>query len=596
MIALSKLLKTGFLRSFLQDALPVLGEGCFALVTQLEAGAEKALAACGELPAAFMTNNGFDYERAAADCPSALRLPLILEGELVGHVVLGCSKEQPPSFEASARFLARALDEIMRRELVKRSLGEEALEQYREVALMQRSVVNLNSSMQIQDVMRALVDECAASSFPATYAMIFNKDGGLEHARRINPQAQGGVQLTDAALGWLSKCRIYKDVVASGKGELVNDLDADPRWRREIPGLSTLLLAPVRGSRMALGAIVLAGVDQSRPFRAVHLKKVVTLASVAGVSIANAYHFEQVQQILMALIKAMATAIDARDRLTAGHSHRVAQLGFGLALVASEDQEICPEVCFDQTEQLEIFYGGLLHDIGKIGVREEVLTKATRLPQPHLELIGLRLALWGEMNQKPWQDIYARLEGINKAYDLSLEDENVVRQFERESLLVADKSMSILSANESLRLLTPRGNLTPDEWQEIRRHPEESHRILQNIPLSTYFPNMLTMILQHHERLDGSGYPYGVKGPSIIDQSRIMAIVDVYDALRQDRHYKKALSHELAMNILLHEAARNRLDGRFIKLFAQNIDRIESAITSGIPFFPGRDAWEDQDA
>jgi HD-GYP domain-containing protein (c-di-GMP phosphodiesterase class II) len=596
MISLSKLLKPGFLRSYLRDVLPLLGEGGFALVTQQAPPGEKVLAGCGDLPDAPAEDKGFDFEQATASYARSLRLPLMLEGKPVGHLAVGCLTAPSPLFEASARFLARSLEEIMGRELVKRSLGEEALEQYREVALMQRSVVNLNSSMQIQDVMRALVDECAASSFPATYAMIFNKDSSLEHSRRLTPQDPGGPAHTETALSRLSKSQIYKAVVAGGKGELVNDLDADPRWRREIPGLSSLLVAPVRGSRMALGAIVLAGMDPARPFRAMHLKKVITLASIAGVSIANAYHFEQVQQILMALIKAMATAIDARDRLTAGHSHRVAQLGFGLSKVASEDQEVCPEVSFDQTEQLEIFYAGLLHDIGKIGVREEVLTKATRLPLPHMELIGLRLALWGELNEKPWQDMFARLESINRAYDLSLEDENVVHQLERETVSVSGKAMSILTANESLRLLTPRGNLTPEEWQEIRRHPEESHRILQNIPLSAYFPNMLAMILQHHERLDGSGYPYGIKGANIIDQSRIMAIVDVYDALRQDRHYKKALSHELAMNILLHEAARNRLDSRFVKLFAQHIDRIESAMTSGIPFFPGRDAWEDENA
>jgi HD-GYP domain-containing protein (c-di-GMP phosphodiesterase class II) len=590
MIALSKLLKADFLRSYLQDALAMLGAGCYVAVTQSESQAEKVLSCCGELPAGCRADAPFDFEKAPAD-QRRLRLPLALDGELAGHLLVGCSNGASlEKIEPTVRFINRSLVEIMHRELVKRSLGVEALDQYREVALMQRAVVNLNSSMHIQDVMRALVDECAASSFPAAYAMIFNKDGELEFERRLAPSDQTRPVLTDPALNLVAKSRLYKEIVAGGKGEIVNDLDADPRWRRETLGVSTLLMAPLRGSRLAMGAIALAGADPSNPFQAVHLKKISTLASVAGISMANAYHFEQVQQILMALIKAMATAIDARDRLTAGHSHRVAQLGLGLAMVVNEDQELCPEVSFDQTEQLEIFYAGLLHDIGKIGVREEVLTKATRLPKPHLELIGLRLALWGEFNSKPWHDFYARFERINKAYDLSLEDENIIRQFERESLSFAGKAMAILSADECLRLLTPRGNLTPNEWLEIRRHPEESHRILQNIPLATYFPNMLTMILQHHERLDGSGYPYGVKAQSIIDQSRIMAIVDVYDALRQDRHYKKALSEELALNILLNEASRNRLDSRFVQLFARHIDRIEQTLTSGIPFFPGRES------
>jgi|GEM_PF-514547 len=598
MIALSKLLKAGFLRTYLQEALAMMPPDCYIAVAQAETPSAKLLGACGALPPELQSGP-FDLVAAATQQPDCICLPLQLDQEMAGYLLVGRSQANNSGLnglEAAGRFLHHSLEEIMRREQVKRSLGVEALEQYREVALMQRAVVNLNSSMQLHDVMRALIDECAAAALPADYAMIYHKDGGLERWQRLynshaaaDSTALVADPFTESDFDGLTQSRLFKEIVAGSKGEIINDLDADPRWEGEIHSISTLLVVPLCGSRMALGTIALAGLDPTQPFQAVHLKKIFTLASVAGIAMANAYHFEQVQQILLALIKAMATAIDARDRLTAGHSHRVAQLGLGLALVISEDQDLCPDVVFDKTEQLEIFYAGLLHDIGKIGVREEVLTKATRLPRAHLELIGLRLALWGELNELPWQDIYSHFENINKAYDLNKEDEAFIHQFTNESLHAAGRTMTILTPEEGQRLLTPRGNLTPDEWLEIRRHPEESFRILQNIPFATYFPNMLTMILQHHERLDGSGYPNAIAAQEIIHQSRIMAIVDVYDALRQDRHYKKALSHERAMHILKLEANDNHLDPRFVELFARHIDRIEHTLTTEIPFFPGRD-------
>jgi len=158
-----------------------------------------------------------------------------------------------------------------------------------------------------------------------------------------------------------------------------------------------------------------------------------------------------------------------------------------------------------------------------------------------------------------------------------------------ETLEVGGSTVTILSEDECRRMLTPRGNLTPLEWQEIKRHPEESHRILQNIPFTTHFPNILTIVLQHHERLDGSGYPSGASGRQLITQSRIMAIVDVYDALRQDRHYKKALSRDMALTILRQEARRKKLDARLVELFCRDIEEIEKSLNAGMEFLPGRD-------
>jgi len=140
---------------------------------------------------------------------------------------------------------------------------------------------------------------------------------------------------------------------------------------------------------------------------------------------------------------------------------------------------------------------------------------------------------------------------------------------------VAGGSMPVLAPDEAACLRIARGNLTPEERKEIERHPEESRRILQHIPFPENMARLLAIISQHHERLDGSGYPDALCGEAILLQSRIIAIVDIYDAITMARHYKPALSRQRALAILGDEAARGRIDGELVALLAANIEAVE---------------------
>ena len=205
------------------------------------------------------------------------------------------------------------------------------------------------------------------------------------------------------------------------------------------------------------------------------------------------------------------------------------------------------------------------------------MTKSTRLPGDHLELIGLRLAFWGTANNRPWREDFQRFREINESYRLTEKDRETIDRFHAVTLSVGERSLPALTEEERRRLLTPRGNLTAEEWVEIHRHPAESHRILQHIPLAAYYPRFLTIIRQHHERLDGSGYPDGISGGEVILQSRILAIVDVYDALCNKRHYKGALSRDKALDILLEEAEAGKLDLDLVTVFRRDIEAVEAS-------------------
>ena len=108
------------------------------------------------------------------------------------------------------------------------------------------------------------------------------------------------------------------------------------------------------------------------------------------------------------------------------------------------------------------------------------------------------------------------------------------------------------------------GPLTDEEWAVMRLHPLTGAQILA--PLEFFGEGML-IVRHHHERVDGSGYPDGLRGPATPLGARIVAVADVYDALTSDRAYRRRLSHPQAMERLLGEAGRT-LDRELVGLFA----------------------------
>ena len=121
---------------------------------------------------------------------------------------------------------------------------------------------------------------------------------------------------------------------------------------------------------------------------------------------------------------------------------------------------------------------------------------------------------------------------------LRLKDEDLV------SLELVSTLHDIGKISIDRNILTKGGKLTEEEWAEIRRHPEVGYRIAQTVP---ELRRIAEYILCHHERWDGKGYPGGLSGESIPLLSRIIAIVDSYDAMTQDRSYRKAMTKEAAI-------------------------------------------------
>lgn len=340
------------------------------------------------------------------------------------------------------------------------------------------------------------------------------------------------------------------------------------------------------------------------PFPPSDVELMKAIAGQAGVTLENRQMEQQIQDLFEGFVAASVAAIESRDPTTSGHSTRVAELTVGLAqVVDSSTASRFEDIQFTRDQIQEIRYASLLHDFGKVGVREKVLVKANKLYEEQLELIKHRFALYqSQMALKSSQKRLAyMMEKGREAFmaeegrfDNDLEARilevdhflNVVIESNRPSILEEgnfqalqeiarveytgpeDTVESLLTPQEITALSIRKGSLDPEERKEIESHVVHTYRFLSKIRWTPEMKNIPEIAGAHHEKLDGSGYPRGVKAPDISVQSRMMTIADIYDALTaRDRPYKAAVPIDRALQILEFEAKDGHIDQDLLDLF-----------------------------
>ncbi len=329
-----------------------------------------------------------------------------------------------------------------------------------------------------------------------------------------------------------------------------------------------------------------------------------TLASQAGIALENAILYAEIQRMLEGFVRASVEAIEQRDPTTSGHSRRVADLTVSLAK-AVEQAGAGPyrDVTFTPDDLRELEYASLLHDFGKIGVREEVLLKAKKLFPAQLENIrarfefAVRSAQVDVLSRKlrlmergaPLADLAAldqelvqRRRELDEAFGLilSANEPTVLKggEFERIEALAREtytdlqgQVIPLLYPEEVASLSVARGSLTTSEIHEIRSHVSHTFTFLSQIPWGKQFRRVAVIAGSHHERLNGTGYPNRLRAEEIPVQSKMMAVSDIFDALTaSDRPYKKAVPLEKALDILGFEVKDQHIDGDLVKIFIES--------------------------
>jgi HD-GYP domain-containing protein (c-di-GMP phosphodiesterase class II) len=336
-----------------------------------------------------------------------------------------------------------------------------------------------------------------------------------------------------------------------------------------------------------------------------------SLASQAAVAFENADLIRRIRRLFDEFIEAAVAAVEQRDPPTSNHSRRVAVLTVGLARkVDAVSSGPLAGVTLSTDQLQELRYAALLHDFGKVAVKERFLCKEKKLYASQMIAIKQRFAYILKCLEA--DHLRARLELPGRATTealKALDEEYRRRHAEVEGLreavvraneptVVAEESFSafrdlptrslrgpeeeenfpveawaeppFLSSAEVEALSIHRGSLTSGEKQEINEHVQQTYEFLVKIPWTGEFRKIPQIAWAHHEKLDGSGYPQGLKAAEIPVQSKMMTIADIYDALAaQDRPYKKAVPPERALDILQDDVRSGLLDGNLLRVFIE---------------------------
>ena len=409
------------------------------------------------------------------------------------------------------------------------------------------------------------------------------------------------------------KSQIYEDAYNPPPGKPVGGKSFDAQFGYRTKSMLTVPMRDynndvvgavqlINAKRHFESRLTLANVDSEVvSFQPDDVEMIESIASQAAVAIDNKSLLDSIQALFDGFVQASVTAIEQRDPSTAGHSGRVEGLTTRLARAVTDiESGKYRDVRLTEDQFKELRYACLLHDFGKVGVREHILIKAKKLVPGQLEVIQARFefiersvqvkyasekveALQAGKNGSALADIDRRLQ--EELSQLSAWVQSVVAANEP-TVMPVDKASTIeflaqqtyydMSGNahpmlepQEFRFLSIRkGTLDPQERLEMESHVTHSFHFLTKIPWTPVMRGIPEIAYGHHEKLDGSGYPRGLSGEQIPLQARMMTIADIYDALTaQDRPYKRAVPPTTALDILHEEAKQGKLDGDLLDVF-----------------------------
>ena len=327
---------------------------------------------------------------------------------------------------------------------------------------------------------------------------------------------------------------------------------------------------------------------QSIPFNEEDASITLSLASQAAVSITNTILIQGLENLLEAFLKSIIFAISKKSPYTGGHIERMVKLSLMLCEAINKDDSIYKDKCFTQEEIRQINFAALMHDIGKLATPEQVVDKSTKLEaifdrllliQSRFEVIekSLKIAyLEGKISQEEFlekttllNDYLEIIEKSNSGAEFTKdEDVSLMQQMFQNPWIIDGISYTLLSENELYNLSVQKGTLTLQEREIINEHAKTSVDILSKLPFPKKYKEIPQISGSHHEKINGGGYPLGLKGDEISFEARILAIADVFEALTaSDRPYKKGNPLSSAMKILYFMAKDDELDREMVKFF-----------------------------
>lgn len=304
-----------------------------------------------------------------------------------------------------------------------------------------------------------------------------------------------------------------------------------------------------------------------------------SLASQGAVALTNKRLVEELKTLFEAFIKLIATAIDKKSEYTGGHCNRVPLITMMLAdSVAEMTEGKYKDFSMGDDERYELYIAAWLHDCGKVATPPHVVDKGTKLETifDRIELVKTRMELLkrdaeiaflkrqlnGQASDNFDDEFKETIRQIEENMKF-LENCNIGGEFMKQNLQERVKSIgeqqvhlygtdqNFLSNEEMANLNIPKGTLLPEEREIINDHIVITIEMLEQLPYPKHLKNVPEFAGGHHEKMDGTGYPKGLKANQMSTQAKIMAIADIYEALTAaDRPYKDGKKLSTAMRIM----------------------------------------------
>ncbi len=310
------------------------------------------------------------------------------------------------------------------------------------------------------------------------------------------------------------------------------------------------------------------------------LPLVSALAAQAGIALANRRLIERTETLFSGFAELVNQAIDEKSPYAGGHCQRVPELTMMIA-DALHKASSGPFAEFEMSEadRHELRIASLLHDCGKISTPVHIQDKATRLETvvDRIIIVELRFALaciqaQDSADYKQLREDFAFIKRINLPGE-PMSDAELAKLLAlgRRTVRIMDRVEPLLSFNEIENLAIRKGTLTAGERAIINHHIDVTVRMLESLPWPPHLKRVPEFAGGHHERMDGKGYPKGLKREQMSVQARAMGLADVFEALTaSDRPYKKPMTLSQALGIMAGMAREGHLDPDIFETFVSN--------------------------
>ncbi len=427
-----------------------------------------------------------DFRNAICDgTTSLLCVPLSIQGQTFGAMLVS-STEDEKVFRRSDLDLLMAIASQVAQSVRNAQLFERSERQVAELSLITEVGKALNSSLDLDNLLQYIVDmissiiEADRSSLmlvdETTNELVISVSKGLSREETTNLRFGVGEGVAGV-------------VAETHKPILVIDTREDPRFI-DVKGTNkalTLISAPIVNKDQVIGVLNFERpLSHKKPFGQDDLNLLNTLASHAGIAIENARLYQNLITVYFDTIRSLANALEAKDAYTHGHSRRVAK----------DSVRIAKKLGMDRKKVETIRHAALLHDIGKIGIRDAILFKP--------------------------------------------------------------------------------GKLTAVEMAHIRKHPVVGANMIQSIE---FLKDVTDIIRYHHERVDGKGFPYGLRGEEIPMGARIVCIADAFDAMTTTRPYREGMRIPEAIDELIAHKGE-QFDAHLVDVFVEIIYSLHPSLAS----------------